>query len=68
MEFNTKIKEELEGRIKGVEDFIANNGVGSKQLKKAKKVQRDGNIAIAVGGLLTIAGLAIWAISRNNND
>ncbi len=68
MEINTKIKEELEGRIKGLEDFIAENGIGSKQLNKAKKVQRDGNIAIFVGGLVTIAGLAIWAISRNTKD
>ncbi|MBZ9650713.1 hypothetical protein [Psychroflexus montanilacus] len=68
MEFNTKIKEELEGRIKGVEDFIAENGIGSKQLNKAKKVQRDGNLAIVIGGLITAAGLAIWALNRNNDD
>lgn len=68
MEFNTKIKEELEGRIKGVEDFIAEKGIGSKQLNKAKKVQRDGNLAIVIGGLITAAGLAIWALNRNNDD
>ncbi|SDG82451.1 hypothetical protein [Psychroflexus sediminis] len=68
MEFNTKIKEELEGRIKGLEDFIEQNGIGSKQLNKAKKVQRDGNIALVVGGLVTIAGLAIWAMNRNSDD
>jgi hypothetical protein len=49
MEFNTKIKEELEGRIKGLEDLIAEKGIGSKQLSKAKKVQRDGNIALFKG-------------------
>lgn len=68
MEFNTKIKEELEGRIKGLEDLIAEKGIGSKQLNKAKKVQRDGNIALFVGGLITAAGLAIWAMNRNSND
>ena len=68
MEFNTKIKEELEGRIKELEDFIAEKGIGSKQLSKAKKVQRDGNIALFVGGLITAAGLAIWAMNRNNDD
>ncbi len=67
MEFNKKIKEELEGRITVLEDFIAKNGIGSKQLRKAKKVQRDGNIAVFVGGLVTIAGLAVWAISRNRD-
>ena len=68
MEFNTQIKEELEGRIKELEDFIAEKGIGSKQLSKAKKVQRDGNIALFVGGLITAAGLAIWAMNRNNDD
>lgn len=68
MEFNNKIKEELEGRIKGLEDFIEKNGIGSKQLSKAKKVQRDGNIALFVGGLVAIAGVAIWAINRNDDD
>lgn len=68
MEFNNKIKEQLEGRITKLEDFIAKKGIGSKQLSKAKKVQRDGNIAIFVGGLATIAGFAIWAISQNGND
>jgi len=68
MEFNEKIKGELEGRIKVLEDFIAEKGIGSKQLSKAKKVQRDGNIALFVGGLVTIAGLAIWAIKRNSDD
>ena len=68
MEFTTKIKEELEGKIKALEDYIAENGVGSKQLSKAKKVQRDGNLALVVGGLITIAGVAIWAASRNSDD
>ena len=68
MEFNEKIKGELEGRIKVLEGFIAEKGIGSKQLSKAKKVQRDGNIALFVGGLITAAGLAIWAMNRNSND
>jgi hypothetical protein len=68
MEFNQKVKEELEGRIKTLEDFIAENGIGSKQLSKVKKAQRDGNLAVFLGGLITIAGITIWAISRNSND
>ena len=68
MEFNTKIKEELEGRIKELEDLITEKGIGSKQLNKAKKVQRDGNIALFLGGLITAAGVAIWAMSRNSDD
>jgi hypothetical protein len=68
MEFNNKIKEELEGKIKALEGFIAENGIGSKQLSKAKKAQRDGNLAIFLGGVITVAGIAIWAISRNSDD
>lgn len=68
MEFTNKIKEELEGKIKSLEDYIAENGIGSKQLNKAKKVQRDGNLALVVGSLITIAGIAIWASSRNSDD
>jgi len=68
MEVNKKIKEELEGKIKGLEDFIAENGIGSKQLSKVKKAQRNGNLAIFLGGLITIAGITIWAINRNSDD
>jgi len=68
MEFNEKIKEELEGRIKTLEDFIADKGIGSKQLTKAKKAQRNLNLAIFVGSLITIAGVTIWAMSSNSEE
>jgi len=64
MEFTEKIKDELEGRIKKLEDFIAKRGIGSKQLKKARKVQRNVNLAIFVGSLITITGITVWALSR----
>ena len=68
MEFTNKIKEELEGKITALENYIEENGIGAKQLSKAKKVQRDSNIAIFVGGLIAIAGITIWAINRNSDD
>lgn len=67
MEFNEKIKEELEGRIKKLEDFIADKGIGSKQLTKARNAQRNLNLAVFVGGLITIAGITVWAISSNSS-
>ncbi len=66
MEFNEKIKEELEGRIKNLENFIAENGIGSKQLKKAKRTQRNVNLAIIAGSLITVAGITMWAVSSSS--
>lgn len=59
------IREEYEARIKKLESFIEDRGFGSKQLKKAKKVQRTINASVFLGGLITIAGIAIWAINRD---
>lgn len=67
MEFNEKIKNELEGRIKKLEDLIAAKGVGSKQLKKVRKTQRNVNLAIIVGSLVTVAGITAWAVSSSSN-
>ena len=68
MEFNQKIKAELEGRIEKLENLIAEKGIGSKQLTKAKNVQRNVNLAVFIGGLITIAGITFWALSGNDED
>lgn len=68
MEFTEKIKTELEGKIKELEDLIAQKGVGSKQLKKVKKTQRNVNLAIIVGSLITVAGITAWAVSSSNSE
>ncbi len=59
------IREELEGRVKKLESFIEDKGFGSKQLKKAKKVQRSINAVVFMGSLLTVAGIMIWALNRD---
>lgn len=66
MEFNKAIKEELEGRIKRLENFIENKGLGSSRLNKAKSMQRNVNLAIFMGSLLTVAGLTFWVLNRNH--
>ena len=66
-----KISDTIEGRLDRVEDFIAERGIGSSQLDKAKKVQRNVNIAAAAGGALVIAGitfLALTAVSGDDED
>ncbi|MFZ6663753.1 hypothetical protein [Peijinzhouia sedimentorum] len=68
MDITKKVKEELEDRIEKIEDFIAKKGLGSKQLKKAQKAQRNINLGLVLVGVVTIAGLAIWMKSTNKED
>ena len=68
MEFSEKIKDELEGRINKLENFIADRGIGSKKLNKARKLQRNVNLAVIVGGLITIAGITVWAMTRSSEE
>ena len=67
MEITEKVKEELEGRIKYLENLIAEKGIGSKQLKKARKTQRNVNLAILAGSLITVAGITIWVVSNSHS-
>ncbi len=59
------IKEEFEARVKRLESFIEDKGFGSKQLKKARKVQRSINAVVFLGSLITVAGIMIWALNRD---
>ena len=68
MDITRKVKEELEDRMDRIEDFIAKNGIGSKQLKKAQKAQRNINLGLVMVGVVTIAGLAMWMKSTNKED
>jgi hypothetical protein len=68
MDINEKVKTELEGRVKKIEDFIADRGLGSKQLQKARRAQRNVNLAVFVGSLITIAGITVWALSSNSDE
>ena len=68
MDIKEKAKAELESRIRKVEDLIAEKGVGSSYLSRAKKVQRNINLGIFVGGIVAIAGLTAWALSKNNRE
>ncbi|WP_291779487.1 hypothetical protein [Cecembia sp.] len=68
MDLTKKAKEELEERLEKIENFIAKNGLGSTYLQKAQKTQRDINLLLALGGVLTIAGLVLWMKVRNNEE
>ncbi len=67
MEINKNIKEELERRIKAVEDFIAEKGIGSSKLTKARKTQRSVNLAVFLGSLVTVAGFLVWLLNSEKD-
>lgn len=68
MEFNEKIKKEFDEKIKDLENLIAEKGVGAKQLKKARRTQRNVNLAVIVGSLITVAGITLWAVSGSSKE
>ena len=68
MDLTKKAKNELENRLDAIENFIASKGVGSSYLTRAKKVQRNINIALVLGGAITVVGLAAWLLSGNDDD
>jgi len=68
MDLTKKAKEEIDSRLDAVENFIASKGLGSSYLTRAKKVQRNVNLAIAAGCLITIAGITIWALNGSSED
>lgn len=68
MDITKQAKEQLEKRIKKIEDFIADKGVGSAQLAKARRVQRNINLAIVVGSFITLAGITAWVLHSMDED
>mgnify|MGYP000312535349 CR=1 FL=1 len=68
MDITKKAKEELEHRVKRVEEFIAEKGIGSSYLNRARKIQRNVNLAIFIGSVITLAGIAVWALNRSDED
>lgn len=68
MDIKERTKEALDQRIKKVEDLIADKGVGSTYLRKAKRTQRNINLAIVVGSALSLAGLLAWSLSGSDED
>lgn len=68
MDIKQKTKEELEKRIEKIENFIAEKGVGSGYLSRAKRIQRNINLVLALGTVTTIAGLIAWTLYHSEND
>ena len=68
MDITQKAKNQLERRIQRLENFIANKGVGSEYLDRAKTVQRNVNIGLVLTSVAAIAGIAIWALKSSDED
>ena len=62
MSIKEKTLKELEGKLDEIEDVIAEKGVGSSYLEKAKRVQRDVNVGLFLGGIATFLGVTAWAV------
>lgn len=58
----------LERRVKELEEVIARKGVGSDYVQKARRVQRDINIALMLGAATTIVGIAAWALLSSGDE
>lgn len=68
MDITKKAKDELEKRIQKIENFIADKGLGSSYLARAKRVQRNINLAIALGSIITLAGITVWILNSSDED
>ncbi len=68
MDITKKAKEEIESRLDKIEDFIAKKGVGSTYLQKAQKTQRDINLVLVLGGILTVAGIVLWMKTKDSEE
>lgn len=64
MSLKKKTQNELQNKIKEIEDLIAEKGVGSDYLSRAERVQRDLNLALILGGTAAVLGATAWAIYK----
>ncbi|GAA5030296.1 hypothetical protein GCM10011506_19350 [Marivirga lumbricoides] len=67
MKLTEKLKHEFEDKVNGLGDLINKRGLGSGYVTKAKKAQRNANIALLAIGALAVVGIVTW-ISKNNHD
>lgn len=51
-----------------VERVIAEKGIGSAQLAKVERVQRDLNVALMLGASAAILGTAAWVLYKSGKN
>ena len=68
MDLKDKTRAELEDKVKKLENIIETRGVGSKKLERAKRVQRDLNLAIILGGVTIALGVTAWSLYKYKGE
>lgn len=68
MDLKSKTRAELEDKIEKLERMIAKRGIGSKQLARAERIQRDVNLALILGGVTVVLGLTAWTIYKYKGE
>lgn len=68
MDFKNKTRAELQDKIKKLENIIETRGVGSQKLERAKRVQRDLNLAIILGGVTIALGVTAWSLYKYKGE
>jgi len=63
-----KTREELEKRVKKLENIISKKGVGSDYLQKAERAQRDLNLALLLGTTAVVLGITAYSIYKINEE
>ena len=51
-----------------VEKLIAEKGIGSSQLARAERIQRDVNIAVVLGSTAVLLGVTAWAVFKYKGE
>lgn len=68
MDLKNKTRAELEDKIEKLERMIATKGVGSKQLQRAERIQRDVNLALILGGVTVALGLTAYTVYKYKGE
>ncbi|MCH8556449.1 MAG: hypothetical protein LAT84_01445 [Balneolia bacterium] len=58
----------LEEIRRELEDLISERGIGSEQLAKIERLQRDVNIALFLAGTATVIGIMAYGIFKLRED
>jgi len=66
MNITEKTVEELQKRIDAIDDLIAQKGLGSSYLNKAKKIQRRINLSLIGVGALTVTAIVFWTFRHRD--
>jgi len=68
MGFNERRKEALEARIKKLENLISDKRICARQVKKARRAQRKLDLSVFMLGLITVAGITLWALGGGGDE